>query len=153
ALLAQERTLLAGARAYRGEFGAVGARFLAGIPRLLPGATAAAAHAALARRVDRVAAEGSVLVTRLEPLAVRSPGHGYVALPLQVEGESDLEGLLGVLAALESGPTLVHLEALSVERRGRTGTGEELAFRFTAVGFSLDEAPADTAASAARGTR
>ena len=145
-LFTQERELLAGARAYREEFGVLGERFLAGIPRLLPGGTAATAQAALARRVDRLAAEGPVLLTRLEPLPARPGRDGYVELPLQVEGESDLEGLLSLLAALESGPTLIHVETLAVERKGATAPGERadaaevLAFRFAAAGFALDEA-------------
>ncbi|HEX2092400.1 MAG TPA: type II secretion system protein GspM [Longimicrobiaceae bacterium] len=148
--LARERALLSGARAYPEEFGVLGGRFLAGIPRLLPGGSVAAAQAALARRVDGVAAEGPVLLTRLEPLPARPARDGYLALPLQVEGESDLEGLLTLLAALESGPTLFHLENLAVERKGGIAPGtqvagpEALAFRFTVVGFALEDTPRDT---------
>lgn len=155
-LFARERALVAEARAFPREFGALGERFLAGVPRLLPGGTAATAHAALARRVDRLAAESPALLTRLEPLPPRARQDGYVELPLQVEGESDLEGLLALLAALETGPTLVHLEDLAMERKGRTGPGERageaesLAFRFTAVGFGLETPPGEPAAGEAR---
>jgi hypothetical protein len=90
----------------------------------------------------------------VEPLAVRVRHDGYAALPIHVEGEGDLEGLLVLLAALEAGPTLIHLEDLAVERKGRAGPGERagegesLSFRLTAVGFALDEAPADSAGTA-----
>ncbi len=151
-LFVEERALISGARGFTEAFEVLGERFLAGIPRLLPGGTTAAAQAALARRVDRLAAEGPVVLTRVEPLPVRPRDDGYVELPLQVEGESDLEGLLGLLAALESGPTLIHLENLVVERRslagaaGYVGEAETLSFRFTTVGFSLDEDSSGTVA-------
>lgn len=165
-LLRSERALLREASGYPRAFSAVGARFLEGVPKLLPGGTPAGAQAELARRIDRAVAAGTAVLTRVEPLAPRVLPTGYVALPLRVEGEGDLEGLLSLLASLEGGPTLFHLEDLSVDAvvgRGAPGVAgpgsgaETLSFRFTVTGFALDErslrgAGADTAGAADRST-
>ncbi len=73
------------------------------------------------------------------------------ALPetaLLVTGESDLEGLLTLLARLEAGGKLVRVEGLAVDAAtaAQPGGALPLSFRFTVVALVL---PADPAAARA----
>lgn len=146
-LLEREQALLRGAASYPRIFREQGAEFLSGAPQLLEGGTPAVIQASLARRVESAALGAPALLIRLEPLPTRPVGVGFVALPLRVEGESDLEGLLSLLATLEGGPHLFHVEELEIEAHS-SGTGglgggveprEVLAFHFTVTGFGLAE--------------
>jgi hypothetical protein len=170
-LLARERRLLAEARGYRGAFDHAGARLLATVPRLMKGGPLAETQAALSRRVDESATIAPAALTRVEALPPRPAGRGLLAIPLRVEGESDYEGFLTLLADLESGPTLFHVTDLDLRSQeappasgypAAVGPGGvvpaaapgpvTVTFRFTVTGFVLDDsgdaAQADTAGGA-----
>jgi hypothetical protein len=155
-LLARERRLLAEARGYRGAFDHAGARLLATVPRLMKGGPLAETQAALSRRVDESATIAPAALTRVEALPPRPAGRGLLAIPLRVEGESDYEGFLTLLADLESGPTLFHVTDLDLRSQEAPASGYPAAvgpggvvpvaagpvtvtFRFTVTGFVLDD--------------
>ncbi|HEX8432377.1 MAG TPA: hypothetical protein VF625_13895, partial [Longimicrobium sp.] len=93
-LLVRDRELLRDARGARSVFDSLAAGFLASAPRLMPGGATVSIQAALSRRLEEGAAEASVQLTRVDPLAARAAGHGLAAVALRVEGESDFAGLL-----------------------------------------------------------
>ena len=101
------------------------------------------------RYLQEGAGTGPVLLTRLEPLPAEEEGNGLVGLPLRVEGETDLEGLLTVLHLLDAGSKLVRVENLRVHgRRAVAVDGPEvLSFEFVARGFSLAQSESQDAGS------
>lgn len=152
--LARERALLDEAQGYTRQVAELGDRYRRATPRLLEGASPAAAQAALAAQLEAAAAALAVLLTRLEPLPPRSSARATTALPLRVEGEAELADVLTLWAVLQAGPRLIDLEDASLRvRSARTPTNRETAvaasaieFQFTAVGFvralPRSEAPA-----------
>lgn len=136
------------AEGYSGAIQEASTRLFEIAPRLISGTTYTSAQAALARALDPAAA-GAVTLGQVELLPIRSAGEGLVALPLRVQGEGDLEGLLSLLGTLEAGPVLLHVEDLEMDGRERplldspelASAPETLSFRFTLVGFSLADVP------------
>ena len=130
-------------------------RLTALTPRLLGGESAASASAALAAYVRDGARAGPLLLGEVKPLPVEPSGAGVNAVSLRVSGEGDLEGLLTLLRALESGTKLVHVDQLEIDagpsaaHPGAKGP-EVLTFQLTVKGFTL--AP-DTPRSPAREPR
>lgn len=161
-LLARERSLLREARGYRAAFDSLGARVLASVPRLMEGGALVSTQATLSRRLDDASRAASAQLSRVEPLPPRPSGRGLLAVPLRVEGESDYEGFLTLLADLEAGPTLFHIGALEVRGReqamptdlsGAAGA-TVVSFRFVVTGFVLEGGgPAPRGAAAGDSTR
>jgi hypothetical protein len=163
-LLRRELQLLASASSYPRAFDAGAATLLAAAPRLMSGGDEGAASAALAGYLRRMAGAAGANLTRVEPAPSTEAGGGVRALPIAVTGESDLEGLLTLLRALESGPKLLsirdlHLEAAATPSQGSSATpvytaftaaatqqAEVITFRFTATAFTL-AAPPDSASA------
>jgi hypothetical protein len=110
----------------------------------------ASTQATLSRRLEEAARAAPAQLSRVEPLPPRAAGAGLLAVPLRVEGESDSEGLLSLLADLEAGPALFHVADLDVRGREQPVPGDPtgaargvvVAFRFTVTGFVLEGAPA-----------
>lgn len=167
-LLERELAILAQAAEYPQAFEAVAAQLLTATSRLLPGETPAAAQRGLIRLLERAAARGPALLTRVAPLPARPAGPGLIRISARADGESDLEGLLTVIALIETGAVLLQIDEIRIAAR-ETGTAaaqglvpaphEVLAFGFTVTGIALaDEVGGgrvDTAgagASAASGT-
>jgi len=148
-LLNRELRLLAAADQYPAEVEQAGARLLDVATRLFGGEKQAAASAGLIQYLQEGAGTGPALLTRLEPLPAEEEGNGLIGLPLSVEGETDLEGLLTVLHLLDAGPKLVRVENLRVQgRRAVAVDGPEvLSFVFVARGFSLAESESQDARS------
>jgi hypothetical protein len=153
-LLRRELDLLAQARAYPAAFDVGARRLLAVAPRLAGGQDDAAAGAAVAGYVRRLAQMGGANVTRVEPGVAHDAGGGIAALPVAVTGEADLEGLMTLLQLLETGPKLVRVDELTVEAHDGPasagasyaptpffvspgGGSEVINFRFTATGYTL----------------
>lgn len=142
-LLGREIALLSAAHAYPSALRTVGNELLALAPRLLPGETATTAQAALANQLREQAAQGPALLSRLDAVPSHAAGEGITAVSFEVAGESDLEGFLSLVSALEAGPTLVRLDDLVVETRAPVApaAGTEapgiVRFRFVATGFFL----------------
>jgi hypothetical protein len=165
-LLRRELQLLASASSYPKAFDRGAERLMAAAPRLMGGDDEGAAAAALAGYLRRMANVGGANLTRVEPAASEDAGGGVRALPVAVTGETDLEGLMTFLQALESGPKLVHVRELRLEASGASApatppgavysaytaaaTGQQpevITFRFTATAFTL-AVPPDTTSSA-----
>jgi hypothetical protein len=164
-LLRRELQLLASASSYPAAFDDGAERLMAAAPRLMSGDDEGAAAAALAGYLRRMANVGGANLTRVEPVAAEDAGGGIRALPVAVTGETDLEGLLTFLQALESGPKLVHVRELRMEASGTAAPAtsatpvysaytaaaaqqqpEVITFRFTATAFTL-AAQADSSAA------
>lgn len=164
-LLARELELLGQARGFRGAFDRGARTLLAVAPRLTGGDDDAAAGAAVAGYVRRLAQMGGANVTRVDPGPARDAGGGLAALPVAVTGEADLEGLMTLLQMLETGPKLVRVDQLKIEAQDGPAVGgasysptpffvapgggsEVIRFTFTATGYALATGrplPADSA--------
>jgi len=119
-------------------------RLLEVAKRLVGGENPAVANAAHAQYLQTVARDSRVLITRMEPLAAEEAGIGLVALPLRVQGETDLEGLMTLLHSLEAGSKLVSVENLRIQglrtaAAAGSADAEVLTFEFTTSGFMLVE--------------
>ena len=138
-----EQRLLEQAKQYPSAFRGASTALLSVAPHLLGGDTYAAAQAGLARVLERLAAGEPLVLNQIEPLPPRPAGAGITALGLRVQGESDLEGVLTLLAALEAGPLLLQVENVAIEAANglageamdSLGTPETLAFDFALVGY------------------
>jgi hypothetical protein len=113
-------------------------------PRMLSGSSDGAATAALTGYLQAAAQLSRVLITQVEPLPTSHAGHGVTALEVRLRAESDLEGLLSFLEALESGPKLLRLGPLQIRASGAgvpyiTSGPEVLTLQLTVAGFSLGE--------------
>jgi type II secretory pathway component PulM len=164
-LLARELELLAQAKGFPRAFDQGARRILAVAPRLTGGDDDAAAGAAVASYVRRLAQLGGANVTRVDPAPVRDAGGGITALPVAVTGEADLEGLMSFLQMLETGPKLVRVDELKIEAQDGPvtagasysptpffvapgGGSEVIRFTFTATGYTIATGrpvPADSA--------
>lgn len=156
-LLDRELQVLAGAGRYPAEFSAGADRLLAEVPRLMGGGDDGAASAALAGYLRGVAQAARVHLTRVEPASSADAGAGITALPLEVSGEGDLEGVMTMLHLLENGPRLVHVTGMTLETgevpasaapvqdmMGGTAAPpaavpETIGFRLRVTGFTLAE--------------
>ncbi|HEX6745862.1 MAG TPA: type II secretion system protein GspM [Longimicrobium sp.] len=153
-LLRRELELLAEARGYPAAFADGAKKLLAVAPRLTGGDDDAAAGAAVAGYVRRLAQMGGANVTRVDPAPVRDAGGGITALPVAVTGEADLEGVMNLLQLLETGPKLVRVDELKIEAQdgpvaagaayaptpffvAAGGGSEVIRFSFTATGYTL----------------
>lgn len=153
-LLRRELELLAQAKGFPAAFDQGARRVLAVAPRLTGGDDDAAAGAAVAGYVRRLARMGGANVTRVDPAPVRDAGGGITALPVAVTGEADLEGLMSFLQMLETGPKLVRVDELKIEAQDGPvtagasysptpffvapgGGSEVIRFGFTATGYAV----------------
>ncbi|MGH7572642.1 MAG: GspMb/PilO family protein [Gemmatimonadota bacterium] len=85
--------------------------------RLFEGPNDASAGAALAAFVETRARESEVHLQGVQTLATDSIAGGLMRLRVELQGMSDLEGVLRLLAALEGGDKLISVEELRIERR------------------------------------
>jgi len=142
-VLRREFELLAAADEYPAVLHEGAERLLRVAERLFGGENPAMAGAALAQYLQANGRESRVLLTRLEPVPAQEAGVGLITLPLRVQGESDLQGLLTLLHSLESGEKLVRVDNLRIQGLRTalaSGNGAEvLTFEFTAAGFMLVE--------------
>ncbi|MDH3496500.1 MAG: type II secretion system protein GspM [Gemmatimonadota bacterium] len=149
-LLARETELVAGAAAFAAAWGDGSQRLLAAAPRLFAGENPAVATAVLARYLHAASKMSRVLLTQVEPAPPVSAGPGLLALPLRVEGETDLEGIMSLLYTLEGGLKLVRVEGLHLRGLRTAGamSPQEPAvvhFSFTATGYAFSDAAASEA--------
>ena len=149
-LLQREENLLAGARKYPLDYQAAEERLLGEAPRLFPGPDPVAATAELGSYVNGQAYTNRVMIQRSEPAPPSADAAGISRLRLEVQGVSDLEGIVGLLRALENGKKLVSVERLAIAATGSAAGSEQqetLAFGATVVGFALADStssPEDT---------
>jgi hypothetical protein len=139
-LVAREQLLLAEADVYPTLWEAGAGRLLALAPRLFAGDSDGAAAAALAGYLQTAARGHRVYLHQTEPLPTADAGGGVTTLTVRVRGESDLEGILGFLDAIEAGPRLVRVAQLQIDRapaRAGIGSVQVLSFHLTATGYTL----------------
>jgi hypothetical protein len=113
-LLAREDALLAAVAAYPRRLDRAEAALLAAAPRLFPGADLATASAELSSHVAGEAFGQRVFVQQSETRPPEDAGGGIVRLRVELRAMGDLEGILGMLHRLETGPKLLTVEGLSV---------------------------------------
>jgi hypothetical protein len=141
-LLQREENLLAGERKYPLDYQAAERRLLDEAPRLFPGPDLRAATAELGSYVNGQAYTHRVMIQRSEPAPPGADASGVSRLRLEVQGVSDLEGIVGLLRALENGKKLVSVERLAIAATGSaaaTDKQETLAFGVSVVGFALTD--------------
>lgn len=141
-LLSREEALIAQAVTFPAAWEQGSERLVEVAPRLFVGDNPAVASAELAHYLQAGAQSSRVLLTQIEPGTPEEAGTGLIAVPLHVEGETDLEGLLSMLHGLEAGVRLVRVEDLTVQGLRTTAaiSPEEpqvLSFSFRATGFAL----------------
>jgi hypothetical protein len=141
-LLARELALISHAERFPHELGRAQTALGALGPRLFIGADEIARTGALVYYVGERATRNRVLMQRVETRPSEPTADSLLALRVDVQGMSDLEGILGLLHALEGGPKLVRIERLSIGTAGRLGLSagapaeEVLSFSATITGFA-----------------
>lgn len=152
-LLRAEHDLLAARERYPEAVRAAAARLQAAAPSLLDSRSRGVATAGLTQFVEDRAAASRVRLTATEPRPTRRLDARLVAVPLRVEGQTDLQGVLGFLESLEAGPKLLQVEDLRIRRPGGVRRGEEemevLGFSATVTGFMLYSESRETGAGEA----
>lgn len=138
AMLERSRTLLATAEAFPDISLEAAARLEGAAARLFRASSVGAASAAHGHYLQEHAEKHRVLVTRLEPLASRELDAGVTSLPLSVRGESDLQGLMTFLHAVETGGSLIVVNELRIDARSGARTSfQVLAFTLKVTGFGV----------------
>lgn len=155
-LLARELELAASAPALAVGVERAAERLRDVAPRLLPGTGDGVADAALADYVRRHAREARVHLASVAPAgagagdAERATAAGIrlQETALLVTGEGDLEGLLTLVARLETGTKLVRVDGLWIDAgqaAPQPGGALPLSFRFTVTGWALPHGGASNA--------
>lgn len=140
--LEAERDLLAAREVYPERVRQAAERLQEAAPALLDSRSRGVATAELTQFVEDRAASARVRLVATEPGAARRVDRRLLAVPMTVEGESDLEGVLTFLDALENGPKLLTVEDLRLRRRSgatrlRDRGMEVLVVRATLTGYML----------------
>lgn len=148
--LEKERTLLAGERGlvasrdlYPAALDEATERVRALAPRIFSGG-GGSAIAELSGYVRHRANASRVLLSRIAPGEEEELDGGVAAVSLNVEGESDLRGIVSLVHLLESGEKLVRVGRLRIGRLGSVDTGggdagwERLFFSLRVSGLTVD---------------
>jgi len=107
---------------------------------------AGVAGAAAVGHFEHEAAGRRVSLQRIEPLVATVLDGGALSVPVRVRGESDFQGLLEFLAALEGGTPLVVVDGLRLQGGGLVGGVAPVTFEFVATVFTWPSAPGATGA-------
>jgi hypothetical protein len=142
--LATELSLFDHATRYPELFTQADSNLRSVMPRLFLEQDDVLATVALQQHVGNVARNSSVLVTQSRHQPAVTLRSGLRALTIEVQAESDLEGLLKFLDRLESGAKVLQVRSLDL----RTGTSESgiasnqdvLKITATVGGFGIDTA-------------
>ncbi len=116
-LLERELSVFAGAQRLPERRARVAGLLAADAPRMLPGGDPLAASAELVGYVGEAARRSHVLVSELQSRGsgAAPAADGLARLQVEVRGQTDFEGVLRFLQALEHGPRLIRVEAVSIE--------------------------------------
>ena len=136
-LLARAEALLLRAPALPDTLAARNARLVSLAPLLLEGASAAEAGAALAALLDGWAATRKVAVQRIQP-GPPEPVPPFVRVAVAFEGESDLAGIAGLVAAIESTPQLLSVARLDIDAEPGNDGVQRLRIHLVVHGWALD---------------
>ena len=112
--LTRATAALARVGAVRDSMRARGARIVALAPALISGDTPASASATLAGIISGAAALSNVKVGALQLHADTASRDAFVRVAVHGEATGDVTGVMSMLAALESGPTLLAVRELSI---------------------------------------
>lgn len=134
-LLQREEDLLADAERQTRDYERAERRLLELAPGLFAGPDLVAAGSALGTYVNGLAYRHRVMIQRSEPGPATGASAGVAKLRLDVQGVSDLEGIVGLLEALEGGAKVVGVERLAIAAGGQ----EALTFGATMVGYALGD--------------
>jgi Type II secretion system (T2SS), protein M subtype b len=115
-LLTRERSLVAAMNTYAPRLDRVEVVMRREAPRLFRSPDDVSGTAALASYVTDRASPARVLVRQIETRPTDSTIAGLSGLTVELRAEGDLEGVMTFLRALESGPRLVRVERLTLER-------------------------------------
>jgi hypothetical protein len=146
-LLTREMAALADTARFAAIVSSAEQSILRAAPRLFEGPDDVTATSALAYYVSDEARRARVALKQVEPRATEEIAGGLLSLMTTVRAEGDLEGILDLLRALERGPKLVRVEALSIEGAARVpvaigGDGAEtLSVTLIVRGYSLNRNP------------
>lgn len=141
-LLARETALLHAARSFPSRFEIRAASLVAEAPRLFSGADTVAAAATLANYVVEQAIRHRVFVQGTEAGGSAAVRDGVHVLKIQLRAVSDLRGVVSLLEALEAGPKLVSVDAISIAPASRIAgmvprDDEVLGISMTLSGYAL----------------
>ena len=154
--LAREQALLAGDGRVAALRLAADSAADASRPRLFQARDDLLASAELAGYLARAARANDVLLQEADTRPATVASSGLRTLQVEIRAESDLEGFLGFLQALEHGERLVRVERLTIARPGDAdadeGDVEVLTLSATVLGYALapDSAAASPSAPPAR---
>ena len=145
-LLARELAIVAEEREYPARR-AEGRRALAdAAPRLITGTTAGARSAALIAWLQGRARTTEVRISEAAPLADAVDAAGLAATSVRLAGDGNLEDVMLLLRALESGEKLLRITRLDVERAGDAS----LDFSLDVTGYTVVEPTAASRPATAR---
>jgi hypothetical protein len=116
ALLSQELQLLSVANRYPRALAESERALAEWAPKLFDGPDEMSASANVAYYVSDEARQARVVVRQMETQKAEAAGDGLTAFPVTLRAESDLEGVMTLLRAVETGGKLVRVEELSIER-------------------------------------
>lgn len=121
-LLIRERTLLADAHTYPDRMNRTEVLLKRHVPRLFSGSDEPTWTSSIADYVRDVAVGNRVVVQSIEGRNAQRMEGELMAIEVEIDAVSDLEGLLSFLYVLEEGVKLVQLDQLSIERSELAGT-------------------------------
>jgi hypothetical protein len=119
------------------------------VPRMFAGQDDAIASSELARYLGGVARQSRVLMQDASTRPSTTTPDGIRTLRVEIRAESDLQGIVTFLQALEGGNKLVRVDRLEISRSAGTEEKdgfETLNMAATVSGFAFAAAPADTGA-------
>ena len=158
--LAREMAALDAARANPDLHRVADSAMRAVAPRLFQGRDSVMATAELVSHLSRVAADHDVWLQNAVTRPSSVDEGGVRRLRVEIRAESDLQGVLSFLTALEHGDKLVRVERVDIARVLALNTDdgiEPVTVAATIVGFALPDQPssnppgtADTAVAGAR---
>lgn len=128
-------------------------------PRLFQGRDSVMATAELGSYLGEMAARHDVWLQNAVTRPSIAESGGVRRLRVEIRAESDLQGVLSFITALERGDKLVRVERLDISRVLSVGTEEGIepvSIAATIVGFALPDVPTTTPAeevASARGTQ
>jgi type II secretory pathway component PulM len=139
-LLRREVRIVGSARQYAAARTEAQRRLEASRPRLIYATSDASARATLVGFVDERARASNIEVAAVDATSDSTQVGALRRVSVRVSGTGDMEGILTLIGALESGSPFVAVTQLAIEAgTPSTGATETLAFRLVASGFRAAE--------------
>jgi hypothetical protein len=136
------------ARQYAGVRAEAQRRLAESQQRLVYATSDASARATLVGLVDERARTSNIDVTSVDATTGDSANTGPLRrVSVRLSGTGDMEGILGLLGALESGSPLLVVSQLEIETSQSGTPAEALAIRMVVSGFRASDRPEPRAAT------